>query len=144
MFVERSGQAPWRLAVTAVALMLLIAACAGPAASPPASGGQSAGAGEAVVIEWYVGLGTGENEEQIPIEEDVVAAFNASHTDVQIKFTVVGNTVAYDTLAARLPSDPPDLIGPIGIRALQSYGDQLLDLSTYIFRRPRSWRWHCQ
>jgi multiple sugar transport system substrate-binding protein len=130
MSVERSVRGPWRPAAAVVALMLLIAACASPGVSP--SGGQSAGVGEAVEIEWYVGLGTGENEEQIPIEEEVVAAFNASHTDIQIKFTVVDNTVAYDTLAARLPSDPPDLIGPIGIRALQSYGDQLLDLSTYI------------
>jgi multiple sugar transport system substrate-binding protein len=117
-----------------VTLIFLLAACTSPGTSPSASAGSASepGTGEAVEIEWYVGLGTGENPEQIPIEEAVVEAFNSSHTDIQIKLTVVDNTVANDTLAARLPSDPPDIIGPIGIRALQSYGDQLLDLSTYI------------
>jgi multiple sugar transport system substrate-binding protein len=128
----RSDRAPWRLGAAAVMLTVVLAACGGPGTSPSGSGGASAGTGGAVEIEWYVGLGTGENPEQIPIEKQVVADFNASHSDIQIKLTIVDNTVANDTLAARLPSNPPDIIGPIGIGALQSYGDQLLDLSTYI------------
>jgi multiple sugar transport system substrate-binding protein len=116
-------------------LILLATACtsaASPSASEEAGESAAASSSETVEIEWYVGLGTGENAEQIPVEEAVVAAFNDSQTNIQIKLTIVDNTVANDTLAARLPSDPPDIIGPIGIRALQSYGDQLLDLSTFI------------
>jgi len=124
-----------KLVTLAAALSLLVAACTSNASPSASAGGEESAAaspGETVEVEWYVGLGTGENPEQIPIEEAVVAAFNESHTNIQIKLTVVDNTVAADTLAARLPSDPPDIIGPIGIRALQSFGDQLLDLSQYI------------
>lgn len=133
-YMDRSKRAPMRLLALLGALTLLASACSS-TASPSASAGSSVGSqapGEAVEIEWFVGLGTGENAEQIPIEEAVVKAFNDSHTDIQIKLTVVDNTVAQDTLTQRLPSDPPDIIGPIGIRALQSFGDQLLDLSQYI------------
>ena len=130
--MERPTKAAWRFAAGAMPLMLVVAACAAPGSSPSAGAVGSEGTGAAVEIEWYVGLGTGENEELFRIVEAVVYEFNSSHTDVQIKLTIVDNTVAYDTLAARLPTDPPDIIGPIGIRALQSFGDQLLDLSTYI------------
>ena len=86
-----------------------------------------------VDIEWFVGLGTGENEEQIPPEKAVVKAFNDSQDEVELILTVVDNTEASDTLATRIAAgDPPDIIGPIGIRGLQSFGDQLLDLSPYI------------
>jgi multiple sugar transport system substrate-binding protein len=127
--------------ITAVAL--IAAACgtgtASPAAStatsqaPATTAPASQAAGEPVEIEWYVGLGTGENEEQIPVEEAVVAAFNESQDAVELILTVVDNTEASDTLATRIAAgDSPDIIGPIGIRGLQSFGDQLLDLTPYI------------
>jgi multiple sugar transport system substrate-binding protein len=130
----RSGRKPIQITGLASILLVVLAACQ-PSASPSGSAAPSAGeseSGEVVTIEWFVGLGTGENPEQIPTEEEVVAAFNESHDDVQILLTVVDNTEAQNTLNARLPSDPPDIIGPIGIRALQSFGDQLLDLAPYI------------
>jgi multiple sugar transport system substrate-binding protein len=118
--------------------MLVLAAC-GSAVSPSAStttapsSTASATSGETVEIEWYVGLGTGENEEQIPAEEAVVAAFNADHPGIHLTLTVVDNTEAADTLATRIAAgDAPDIIGPIGIRGLQSFGDQLLDLAPFI------------
>ena len=78
-------------------------------------------------------MGTGENEEQIPIEEAVVAAFNDSQDAVELILTVVDNTEASDTLATRIAAgDSPDIIGPIGIRGLQSFGDQLLDIGPFI------------
>lgn len=130
-----------RLAVLGVALGLVATACGGaPAASQPAASSASeapetsdAPAAGAAEIEWYVGLGTGENEEQIPAEEAVVEAFNADHPDIHLTLTVVDNTEASDTLATRIAAgDAPDIIGPIGIRGLQSFGDQLLDLGPYI------------
>jgi multiple sugar transport system substrate-binding protein len=123
---------------------LIAAACGG--TTPPASSGAaptasqpapsvaspSAG-GTPVEIEWFVGLGTGENEEQIPVEEAVVKAFNDSQDGIELKLTVVDNTEASDTLATRIAAgDAPDIIGPVGIRGLQSFGDQLLDIGPFI------------
>ena len=137
--------APQTLIVLLGIMALLVAACGGgnastapsaeasePAQSAEASAEPST-AGEPVEIEWYVGLGTGENEEQIPIEEAVVVAFNDSQDAIELILTVVDNTEAQDTLATRIAAgDSPDIIGPIGIRGLQSFGDQLLDISPYI------------
>ncbi|MEK6192419.1 MAG: extracellular solute-binding protein [Chloroflexota bacterium] len=128
--MDRIGRTPMQFTAVLAAILLLLAACQS-SASPTGSPGASA-SGEVVEIEWYVGLGTGENPEQIPTEEAVVAAFNESHDNIQIELTVVDNTDAQNTLNTRMPTDPPDIIGPIGIRALQSFGDQLLDLAPYI------------
>lgn len=137
---QRTGKWPWmKLPVLFAAVALVGAACGGGATPSPtatAAAPTEAPTEEActpVEIEWYVGLGTGENEEQIPQEEAVVAAFNDSQDCIDLKLTVVDNTEAADTLATRIAAnDPPDIIGPIGIRGLQSFGDQLLDLASYI------------
>jgi multiple sugar transport system substrate-binding protein len=136
------GTARWRwarLPALLATVALVGAACSGGATPSPTgtavapTDAPSATACTAVEIEWYVGLGTGENEEQIPIEEAVVAAFNESQDCIDLVLTVVDNTEAADTLATRIAAnDAPDIIGPIGIRALQSFGDQLLDLTPYI------------
>ena len=134
-----------RVAAVLVVFGLLVTACSGSAATstpagsaPPAASEAPASAapttsGEAAEIEWFVGLGTGENEEQIPAEEAVVAAFNEANPNIHLTLTVVDNTEAADTLATRIAAgDSPDIIGPIGIRGLQSFGDQLLDIGPYI------------
>jgi multiple sugar transport system substrate-binding protein len=132
---------PRRVLAVLGAIVIVAAACAPAAssapspsvASPGTSPSGSAAAGEPVEIEWFVGLGTGENEEQIPVEEQVVADFNESQDRVELKLTVVDNTEASDTLATRIAAnDAPDIIGPVGIRGLQSFGDQLLDLAPFI------------
>jgi len=127
------------LGVMGAGFVLFLAACGNQGTSPSEAAessepeaSASAATGEVVEIEWFVGLGTGENEEQIPAEEAVVAAFNDANPNIHLTLTVVDNTEAATTLAARLPSDPPDIIGPIGIRGLQSFGDQLLDIGPYI------------
>ncbi|MGP1675116.1 MAG: ABC transporter substrate-binding protein, partial [Candidatus Limnocylindrales bacterium] len=96
------------------------------------------------LIRWFVGLGTGERPEHIAVQQQVVDAFNAAHdpknaayvagnSDVVLSIEIYRNAVAYDTLATQIATgNAPDIIGPIGIRALQSFGDQLLDLSSYI------------
>ncbi|HXG26753.1 MAG TPA: extracellular solute-binding protein [Candidatus Binatia bacterium] len=130
-----------RFAAGFATVALVVAACTGaPSAAPTGGAPTQAPAtqppgttGAKVDIEWYVGLGTGENEEQIPAEQAVVKAFNDSHPNINLVLTVVDNTVAADTLATRIAAgDAPDIIGPIGIRGLQSFGDQLLDLTPYI------------
>ena len=132
--MERSQPAAWRIATGIAAATLVLAACTSSqsSGSPSASAGGSGGAGEAVEIEWYVGLGTGTNPEQIPVEEAQVEQFNADHPDIHLTLTVVDSEQAEQDLAARLPTNPPDIIGPIGIRGLQGYGDSLLDLTDSI------------
>lgn len=134
-----------RTGVLGVGMALFLAACGAqgtsgdPAASAPTDAPESAApatsapAAEAVEIEWFVGLGTGENEEQIPTEEAVVAAFNDANPGIRLTLTVVDNTEASATLATRIAAgDAPDIIGPVGIRGLQSFGDQLLDIGPFI------------
>ena len=132
--MERS-QPAWRLATAIAALTLIVAACtssqSSPSASASANGSGTAG-GPAVDIEWYVGLGTGTNPEQIPVEQAQVDTFNADHPNIHLTLTVVDSEQAEQDLAARLPTNPPDIIGPIGIRGLQGYGDSLLDLTDQI------------
>jgi multiple sugar transport system substrate-binding protein len=141
--VEHIDRPRRRAAAALVVLGLIVAACQGATTTPsPSQSGPpttepaataSQAAGEPVEIEWFVGLGTGENEEQIPIEEAVVAAFNESQDNIELILTVVDNTEASDTLATRIAAgDSPDIIGPIGIRGLQSFGDQLLDIGPLI------------
>ena len=127
--------AAWRLGAVAGVSALLLGACGG---TPPASSEASAsaagspGSGEVVEIEWYVGLGTGTNPEQIPVQEEQVELFNDQHPNIHLTLTVVDSEVAEQDLATRLPTNPPDIIGPVGIRGLQGYGDSLLDLTEYI------------
>ncbi len=140
--MDRPIALPRGTGLTTIALAFVLAACgaqgtssvapeASTAASQPPA--QSAAAGESVEIEWFVGLGTGENEEQIPTEEAVVAAFNDANPGINLTLTVVDNTEASTTLATRIAAgDAPDIIGPVGIRGLQSFGDQLLDIGPYI------------
>ena len=134
--MERLQPAPLRLAAGLAALSLAVAACGTQGTSSSASASASAGGseptGEVVEIEWYVGLGTGTNPEQIPVEEDQVEQFNADHPNIHLTLTIVDSEVAEQDLATRLPTNPPDIIGPIGIRGLQGYGDSLLDLTDYI------------
>lgn len=138
---DRSARRRWtRLPVLLATAALIGAACGAGTGSPSPTAttavptdAPSATACTPVEIEWFVGLGTGENEEQIPAEEAVVKAFNDSQDCIDLLLTVVDNTEAADTLATRIgANDAPDIIGPIGIRALQSFGDQLLDLTPYI------------
>jgi multiple sugar transport system substrate-binding protein len=126
----------WRLGALVGAGALLLSACGG---GTPQSGAASAsaaasqgGGGEVTEIEWYIGLGTGTNPEQIPVQEEQVEQFNADHPDIHLTLTVVDSEVAEQDLATRLPTNPPDIIGPVGIRGLQGYGDSLLDLTEYI------------
>ena len=132
--MERSQPAAWRLATGIAAVTLVVAACTTPqtSTSPSANASGGGGSGAAVEIEWYVGLGTGTNPEQIPVEQDQVAKFNADHPDIHLTLTVADSEVAEQDLAARMPTNPPDIIGPIGIRGLQGYGDSLLDLTSQI------------
>jgi len=85
-----------------------------------------------VEIVWFVGLGTGTNDQQIEAENQVVADFNASQSDIHLTVNIAPTfETAVDTLGALLAAGtPPDIIGPIGVGGSNRY--EWLDLKSLI------------
>lgn len=93
----------------------------------------SASGDEPVTIRWFVGLGTGGNPEQIAAQEEVVAAFNESHDDIELVIEIVENEVASNVLATQLAAgEGPDIIGPAGFIGLLTFQENLLDITPLI------------
>lgn len=87
------------------------------------------GSGDGVEIRWFVGLGTGDNPEQVERQNEVVDRFNASQDDITLVIELVQNDVAYDTLATQIASgNGPDIVGPVGIRGANAFNGRWLDL----------------
>ncbi|MDY7102415.1 MAG: extracellular solute-binding protein [Actinomycetota bacterium] len=94
---------------------------------------EESGDGEVAQIRWFVGLGTGAQPEQIDVQDEVVAAFNDAHDDIELTVEYVDNEVAADTLATQIASgNAPDIIGPVGIRGSNEFAGQFLDLEPLI------------
>ena len=145
----------WRTRLAAgIAALLIAGACTPQAATPsesastprptgalltaqPSSAGGLTSDGK-ILVRWFVGLGTGGNPEQLGAESAAVAKCNAADgactkANIKLALEVYQNDVAYDTLATQIAThNAPDIIGPIGVRALNGFGDQLLDLSKYV------------
>ena len=89
--------------------------------------------GDKVQIRWFVGLGTGTDPEQVAIQEQVVADYNASQDKVELVLEVVPFDAAKDTLSTQIASGSgPDIIGPVGMGGSNAYYGQFLDLAPYI------------
>jgi multiple sugar transport system substrate-binding protein len=94
---------------------------------------EAAPAGDRVQVRWFVGLGTGTNEAQIPVEQAVVDKFNASQDKIELVMEVVPNTSARDTLATQVASgNGPDIVGPVGWGGSNAFYGQYLDLKPFI------------
>jgi len=95
---------------------------------------EEAGPAEKVTIRWFVGLGTGTDPvSQIPVEEEVVADFNASQDAIELVLEVVPFDSARDTLSTQIASgNGPDIIGPVGWGGSAAFYGQWLDLTPYI------------
>ena len=66
-------------------------------------------------VRWYVGLGTGTNAVQIPVQQQVVDDFNSSQNQIQLILEIVPNANAVDVLNTEIASgNGPDIIGPVG------------------------------
>lgn len=84
-------------------------------------------------VRWYVGLGTGTQAVQIPIEQEVVNDFNASQDKIQLILEIIPNNSAMDVLATEIASgNGPDIIGPVGWAGSNAFNGQWLDLKQYI------------
>ncbi|MBE2272298.1 MAG: extracellular solute-binding protein [Anaerolinea sp.] len=81
---------------------------------------------EPVTITWFVGLGTGTNSEQIEIQNQVVADFNATHDNIELVINIAAsNETSRDTLSTLLAAGtPPDIVGPVGVAGSNSFADQ--------------------
>lgn len=89
-----------------------------------------AAAQEPVTVTWFVGLGTGSNSEQIEIQNQVVADFNAAHDDIELVINIAAsNETARDTLSTLLAAGtPPDIVGPVGVAGSNAFADQWGDV----------------
>ncbi|HVN77863.1 MAG TPA: hypothetical protein VMW38_02600 [Terriglobia bacterium] len=84
-------------------------------------------------VRWFVGLGTGTNAVQIPVEQQVVDDFNASQSKIQLILEIVPNNSANDALATEIASgNGPDIVGPVGWAGSNAFHGQWLDLKQYI------------
>lgn len=97
-------------------------------------GALPAAAQDPVVVQWFVGLGTGTNEQQIAAQQQVVEEFNASRSDIQIELILAAsNQVAPDTLSTLIAGGtPPDIIGPVGFSGANLFSGQWLDLQPLV------------
>jgi multiple sugar transport system substrate-binding protein len=117
---------------------MVLAACGGTSTPAPSTGGEpeptSAPVSEGKVqIRWFVGLGTGTNPEQIAIQEEVVADFNASQDSIELVLEVVPFDAAKDTLSTQIAAGAaPDIIGPVGWGGSAAFYGQWLDLTPQI------------
>ena len=119
-------QRKWRLSAIAAVMMLLAAACGGSSSSTAPT--------EVVQLRWFVGLGTGDNvETQVPVEQEVVDAWNAANPNIQVTLEVVPNKDAKNTLLTQnAAGNPPDVVGPAGVAGSNGFYGQWLDLTPLI------------
>ncbi len=84
-------------------------------------------------IRWFVGLGTGTDAAQIPVQEDVVKDFNASQDKIQLILEIIPHASGRDTLSTEIASgNGPDIVGPVGWAGSNDYYGQWLDIAPYI------------
>ena len=101
---------------------------AAPTSAPPAS--TAAGPVTPVTIHWFIGLGTGSDASQVPVEQAVVNDFNASQSAIRLDMEVVPSSSAVDTLLSRIRNNNvPDIIGPVGWAGSNALDGQWLDLA---------------
>ncbi|GAK49935.1 sugar ABC transporter substrate-binding protein [Candidatus Moduliflexus flocculans] len=88
---------------------------------------------EKTKVRWFVGLGTGTNEQQLAPQEAVVKKFNESQNDIELSIEIVANAQAFDVLATQIAAgNAPDLVGPVGLRGRDSFKGAWLDLQPLV------------
>ncbi len=84
----------------------------------------TATAQEKIVVNWFCCLGTGDNPEQQEAQNQVVADFNASQSEIELVITVVDFDVSRDTFSTLLAAGtPPDIVGPVGVGGSNDYAE---------------------
>ncbi len=91
--------------------------------------------GEPVKITIFVGFGTGTDDSQIAVHQQIAKEFNDTHKDIQIEFVTVTweeHATKFSTMLAG--NMAPDLAIPIGVQGVAEFYDEWLDISPYIKR----------
>ncbi|MCA0455958.1 MAG: sugar ABC transporter substrate-binding protein [Chloroflexi bacterium] len=93
-----------------------------------------AAAQDKVQVTWFVGLGTGTNEQQIEAENQVVADFNASQDEIELVINIAASNETAPDLFSTLVAGgtPPDIVGPVGVGGSNQFADQWLDLQPLV------------
>ena len=101
----------------------------GTATTAPASG-------EPVELRWFVGMGAGTDAPVIPLEQAVVDEFNATRPlgeNISLKMEVVDADNAATILQTQIAAgNPPDIVGPMGVRSAATFFGGWLDVAPYI------------
>jgi len=86
------------------------------------------------VVTWFVGLGTGTNEQQIDVQNKVVENFNKSQDEIELKINIAAsNQVAPPALGTLIASgNAPDIVGPVGFSGANLFSGQWLDLKPLV------------
>jgi len=105
-----------------------------PATQPPATEAPTkAPVGPAVQIRWFIGIGTGADPGQVPIEEQVVQDFNDSQNAIHVNMEVIPNASSRDTLSTEIAAGAgPDIVGPVGWIGSNAFAGQWLDIAPYM------------
>jgi multiple sugar transport system substrate-binding protein len=107
-------------------------ATAAPATAAPTATQPPVPAGK-ILIRWSIGIGTGSDPVQIPIENAVVADFNKSQSTIYLVDEVIPNASARDTISTEIAAGAgPDIVGPVGWIGSNAFYGQWLDLAPYI------------
>lgn len=89
--------------------------------------------GDRTEVRWFVGLGTGSQDEQIDRQDAVVDAFNSSQDSIELVVEYIDNTTAKDVLATQIAAgNAPDIIGPVGLEGSNAFAGQYADLEPLI------------
>lgn len=87
-----------------------------------------------VQVTWFVGLGTGTDQQQIDAENQVVADFNASQDQIELVINIGASfETSRDTISTLIASgQSPDIVGPVGVGGSNAFADQWADLQPYV------------
>ncbi len=108
------------------ALGLGVVAVAGGIASTTAQSGRTK-------VNWFVGVGTGGQPEQIDAEKAAVARYNKSQEKIELVLEIVDYNNARDNLSTRIAAgNSPDIVGPVGNSGANWFKGQWVDLDPLV------------
>ena len=91
---------------------------------------------EPVEVRWFIGMGAGTDAEVIPLEQAIVDEFNATKPlgeNISLKMEVVDADQAATILQTQIAGgNPPDVVGPMGVRSAATFFGGWLDMAPYI------------
>jgi multiple sugar transport system substrate-binding protein len=91
---------------------------------------------EPVELRWFIGMGAGTDAPVIPLQQAIVDEFNATKPlgeNISLKMEVVDADQAATILQTQIAGgNPPDIVGPMGVRSAATFFGGWLDIAPYI------------